>query len=144
MVEDEENQQDTLARIIYIQHTDITTYDSVNLDDPISTQSYYKKIYQPFSMISEEESDRKIENLMNYFKMRTEKGSKLCAEVQAQKIMRSAAEKVHDAFRELNRDSFAKTAILVLNVLSQANIGLAHLEADCINEEYADIQTPSS
>jgi hypothetical protein len=94
-----------LDRIIFIQQTD-STYDSVDFDDHISTLSYFKKLYRSFLSHSEEEVDEMLNGMTLYFK---EHGSKISAEVQAHHIMRSAAEKIHGAFRGLKRDMYAYT-----------------------------------
>ena len=92
-----------MAKLIYIQHTDIS-YDSLSLslfidfDDPISTLSYSKKIYQTVSRVSEEAIDQTFKTMRGIFTEDTENGSKPTAEVQAQHIMRSAVDKIHDAF----------------------------------------------
>ena len=67
----------------------------------------------------------------------TVNGSKLSAEVQAQHIMRSAADKIHDAFRELNRDSYANTGIFVMDVLREADNRLLRLVKECLIERYS-------
>jgi len=142
LIEGEERVQSFMARIIYIQYMD-TTYDSVNFDDPISTQSYYEKLYRAFSPGSKEEIDKEIDIMMGIFKKDTEIGSKISAEVQAHHIMRSAAEKIHGAFRELNRDSpHATTAIFVMDVIRESETRLFRLVRACIDEyhKYANAQ----
>ena len=124
-----------LATAICIQHTDIT-YDSVNFDDPISTLSYFKKIYKQFRLESEEEEvDRVFTSMMQLFKMRVEKGSKISAEVQAQHIMRSAAEKIHIAFRGLNQNSIGDAEQTALIATVEAMQSLLELMDDCHNED---------
>jgi DNA-binding transcriptional ArsR family regulator len=123
-----------IAETIYVQHID-TTYDSVDFDDPISTLSYFKKICIPVYS----KSDEIFEGMMSIFKRRTEMGSKILAEVKAQQIMRSAAEKVHDCFQELNRDSsesYLNTALIVAKTILEAYTSLARLTRECIAEEY--------
>ena len=134
MVEDGENTQGFMAKIIWTQHVD-ATYDSVNFDDPISTLFYFKKIEQSFFGVSDETDY--LESMMWFFKMRTEEGSKISAEVQMHQIMRSAAEKIHGAFRKFNRDSSvtSTTAIFVNRVIWEAKISLLHLMKDCIDED---------
>jgi len=141
VIENGEKFQGYMAMIIYIQHTD-TSYESVNFDDPISTLSYFKKIYQSYSRDSEEEVDQTFKKLMWAFKLRTENGSRKSGEVQAQHIMRSAAEKIHNAFRELNRDSFPLTAGVVVNVIGEAMNSLVLLMGDCLLEEYHSSKLP--
>jgi hypothetical protein len=119
-----------LAMIVYMQHTDLT-YDSVDFNNPISTLTYFKKLLQIFSAWgwgSEGEIDRLFTDMMQILK-RTEKGSIEFAEVQAQHIMRSAAEKVHGAFRDLNRDPF-KTTHLAIDVMLKAIHDLVELIND--------------
>ena len=115
---------------IRVQQTDIA-YDSVNFDDPISTIPYFTKLCQPFVQYSEEELNRLFKGLM----MRTKDGSTKSVEVQMQHIMRSAAEKIHGAFREYNRDSIA-TAELVSLVIEEAFKSLLDLMHDCDEADY--------
>jgi viroplasmin and RNaseH domain-containing protein len=99
-----EDRQETLTNYmgtIYIQQMDIS-YDSVDFDDPISTLSYFKKLYRSCTFLSEEEVERRWKSIMLFIKMKTEEGSTKSAEVQLHHIMRSAAEKIHGA---LNQDS---------------------------------------
>ena len=130
-----------LARIAHIYHMD-TTYDSVNFDDPISTLSYFKEIYQSYSQGSKEEVDRTFTKLMGVFKMRTEKGSGTSAEFQAHYIMRSAAEKIHVTFRELNRDTYSATVLSVMCVMQEAMDSLAQLLQSCIDEDRTSEHPP--
>ena len=96
MIDDGELALGLLASIIYIQQTDIT-YDSINFDDPIS---YFKKLYQSFSRTSAEEVDQLFKDLTQFLKSNeVEEGSKISAEMEAQRIMKSAADKIHIAFR---------------------------------------------
>jgi hypothetical protein len=133
VVEDGELALGLLASIIYIQQTDVT-YDSVNFDDPISTLSYFKKLYQSFSRASEEEVDQLFKDLTRLMKY---EGSK-SAEAEAQHIMKSAAEKIHIAFRELNQDSIANTANFVFLVLKEAIGSLIDLVQDSDDDDDDD------
>jgi hypothetical protein len=129
-----------LAKIAYIQHTDITTYDSVDFDDPIFTLTYFKKLYIIISSTSEKEVEKMFTRFMLAFKETTEKGSKISAEVQAQHIMRSAAEKVHGALRDLkpNPDSLGTSVSDLTDVILDAMLDLLHLWADCIQKRIDD------
>ena len=126
-IEDGKKLQVFIAKLIYVQHTDIS-YDSIDFDDPISTLSYFKKIYQIVALEPEEEIDKAFIFMMEIF---TEN-----AQVQAQGIMRSAAEKIHGAFRELNRDSYGHTMKFVVEVIKEADNGLLRLMRDCILENH--------
>ena len=133
VVEDGELSLGLLASLIYIQQTDIT-YDSVDFDDPISTLSYFKKLYQSFSRVSEEEVDQLFKDLTRLLKIDTSQS----AEAEAQHIMRSAAEKIHVAFRELNQDSIANTANYVFFVLKEALESLINLVQDTDDDDNDD------
>ena len=125
-----------LVKMLYVQQTD-RSYDSVNFDDPISTLSYFKKLYQSFTLIlSSEEVDQHFNELMMHIiKAKTKKDSKKSAQVQAQHIMRLAAEKIHSAFQELNRDSVATTAQFVLVVMRGALESLVDLCHDADGDD---------
>lgn len=133
MVEDGELALGLLASIIYIQQTDIT-YDSINFDDPLSTLSYFKKLYQSFSRTSDEEVDQLFKDLTRLLKTESSKS----AETQAHDIMRSAAEKIHNAFRELNQDSIANTTNFVFLVLKEAVESLIDLVQDSDDDDDGD------
>jgi len=130
VIDDGELSLGLLASLIYIQQTDIT-YDSVDFDDPRSTLSYFKKLYQSFSRVSEEEVEQLFKDLTRLLKIDTSQS----AEVEAQHIMRSAAEKVHVAFRELNQDSIANTANYVFLVLRDALESLINLVQDTDDDD---------
>ena len=115
-----------LGAIIYIQQVDIT-YDSVNFDDPISTLSYFKKLYQSFLRCSDEEVDIIFNELTQLLKTG---GNSESAEIEAQRIMRSAAEKIHGALQELNQGSISKTAAFVYAVFKEAVKALIDLVPD--------------
>jgi len=133
-----------LAVLVYIQHMDRTVYDSVNFDDPISTLSYFKKIYQIFTRKSDEEVDDDIETMMYFFKLRTaERGSKLYAEAQAHQIMRSVAERIHVTFRELEWEEEGTRAVYVTEMMVETVISLLKLMRDCIVEECNHLETLS-
>jgi hypothetical protein len=132
-IENGERVQRYWASIIYIQYLD-TIYDSVDFDDPISTLSYYKKIFLSFSRLSDEEVNKEFEIMMEFLKLETERVPEISAEVQAHQIMRSAAEKIHVAFRESNRDSFVETSRLVRGAIFEAEAGLLRLALICLRE----------
>jgi len=133
VVEDGEMSLGLMASLIYIQRTDIT-YDSVDFDDPLSTLSYFKKLYQSFSRVSEEEVEQLFKDLTRLLKIDASQS----AEVEAQHIMRSAAEKIHVAFRELNQDSIANTANYVFLVLKEALESLVNLVQDSDDDDDDD------
>ena len=107
--------------MIYVQQTD-TTYDSVDFDDLIATLSYFKKLYLSFALSSKpEDAEHFFDGLMLQINnKRTKKDSKVSAEIRAHQIMRLAAEKIHDALRELNHDSIPTTGQLVMDVMIEA------------------------
>jgi len=132
VVDSHEKTQHLLATIIYLQHTD-NSYDSVNFDDPVSTLSYFTKLYYSlFSKSSEEDVDRMYNSLMGIFEINTKKGSTKSGGVQAQHIMRKAAEKIHGALQESNLDSLliGDTIILAYDTFRDAICSLAELVVD--------------
>ena len=134
-----------LTIIVYVQYLDRTVYDSVNFDDPISTLSYFKKIQQSYTRTSDEEVDNDFEAMLYFFKLRSERGSKLSAEAQAHQIMRSTAEKIHATFRDLEQEGDGGTrAVFVTSMVLEAQISLLKLMRDCVVEEYKHLQTLSS
>ena len=126
-----------LLKISFFQQMDIT-YDSVNFDDPISTISYFTKLYRPFSTYSEEEANKDFKYfMMKVTNKKTKNGSPKFAEVKMHDIMRSAAEKVHGVLREFNQDStrIAITYELVILALAEAMQSLTDLMLDCDDDE---------
>ena len=123
--------------MIYVQDTDIA-YDSVNFDDQISTQSYFKKLYLSFAINSEGAEQYFNDMMMGISKKKTKEGSrKKSADVQAQHIMKSAAEKIHNALRGLKRDSILITAKFLLLVMNEALFGLIQLMYDDDDDDSA-------
>jgi len=114
-----------------------TSYDSVDFDDPTSTLSYFKKLYQSFvPSVKPEDVDREFNDLMKRFKeMKTKKGSEKSFEIQAHHIMRLAAEKIHGAIQELNQDSIVTTAEFVMLVWLEAVKSLIELTYDNDNDD---------
>ena len=107
-----------MSRLIQIQHVD-TTYDTYNFDDPLSNLSYFKKLYQSSTARPEEEIDEMFNDLMEILMRKTKKYSKNY-DVEALHTMRWAAEKTHDLFQGLNRDTYPSMLSLVLDVISAA------------------------
>ena len=110
-----------LTKMIYIQHID-TTYDSVNFDDPVSTLSYYKKLNPFCNYISDEDLDKFFEKSLFYLRKPTAMEKAL-----AHQVMRSTAEKVHVAFRELDRGSHWKTGLVVTIATAEAILSFCEL-----------------
>ena len=111
--------------MIHVQQTDIA-YDSVDFDDLESATFYFKKLCRPFLLASEDEIDKYFNDVMDIIKRKT-KDSNKSAEIRAQHIMRLAAEKIHGALRESNRDSMAITANFVNFVIQEAGTSLLKL-----------------
>jgi hypothetical protein len=126
VIEDEEFALKYMVNMIYVQRLD-NTYDSVNFDDPISTLSYFKKLFQSFSRSSDKEIDILFKELVRRLKTRSDSES---VEAEAQRIMRSAAEKIHGAFRDLKHDSITDTTAFVHLAFVEAFEGLIDLVPD--------------
>lgn len=114
--------------IINIQQTDLA-YDSVNFDDPISTASYFTKLSSCLTDpegkghgLPEEEFDQWLRTLMKQnIKFTNKDGSTQSVEVRIHNVLRTAAEKVHDALRQYNRDSNrANVAESVVSAMGEA------------------------
>ena len=121
-------------KMMFVQQADIA-YDSVNFDDPISTKSYFKKLFLSFTSNSEEGEQIFNDLMMRISKKKTKEGSKISPEVEAQHIMKLAAEKIHGALRELNRDSIVITAEFVMLVMQEALRSLIELMYDGDDED---------
>ena len=106
-------------------------YDSVNFDDPISTQSYFRKLCRHLSGLSRLTGED-FDHLMKLIMTGTKKGSEKSVEIQAHHIMRAAAETIHDSFRELKRSSTETTAEFQRCVMSDTLSSLAVLPMNVI------------
>jgi hypothetical protein len=124
-----ETKQNNMVKIIYIQYVVYTTYDSVDFDDPISTTSYFKKLYLLLlgAPELEEQIDEIFEQLTQFFKGKIEKGSKKPIDVEGQHIMKSAAEKIHGNFRDIKPGSFTVGVNFARNVMNEAMVDLMGL-----------------
>lgn len=133
LVEDGEIALGLLVNIIYIQRADMA-YDNVNLNDPAETLAYFKKLYQAFSRIPQEEVDDLFKDLSRLIKA----GGETSPEAEAHRIMRTAAEQIHIAFQELDQDSIAITANYILDVMRDALEGLIDLVPENDDDDDSD------
>jgi hypothetical protein len=133
--EDDENIQQAMVKMIYVQQADIA-YDSVNFDDPKSTLSYFIKLCLSISSSSEEKTGRLFYDLMTRIYKTKNK------EIEAQYIMRRAAERIHGAIQELKRDSIVTTSKFVLNVMQDAMKFLEVLSYAVVDDD--DDDSPES
>ena len=136
-IEDGQKTRSLLLKMIYVQQADIA-YDSVNFDDPISTLSYFASLYISFALNSEGAEQIFNSFIMRIIKKKTKEGSTKSAEVQAQDIMRLAAEKIHGALRGLKWDSVTITAEFLLLVMNEALKSLIEL----LNDDDDDDDSP--
>ena len=135
MIEDGETAQFFATNAIHTQHID-STYDFVNFDDPISTLFYYQRLRRVVLQYhlegSRKEFDQWLEVML--FLVLTQKDSKISAKAQAYSIMRSAAEKIHNAFRTLNQDSCAEIVVFVMGTIVESDSRLISLVGDYLDE----------
>ena len=124
-----EGKQQIMADMILVQHID-STYDSVNFDDFISTLSYFIKLEQYYLGISEEQADIRMENLNRKYFI---EGA--ATRERAHQVMRSAAEKIHVAFRELDRDSHLKTCQKLTLAMTWAMLDITILVTEILEED---------
>ncbi|KAF8902252.1 hypothetical protein CPB84DRAFT_1729146 [Gymnopilus junonius] len=122
IVEDSEIALGLLASIIYLQHLD-KEYQTVDFEDLGATYAYFKKLYQSFSRIPMEQVDELFDGMTRLLKL----GGEGEPQVEAHRIMRHAAEQIHNAFVELDQDSIANTANFMLLVMQDALDGLIDL-----------------
>lgn len=122
IVEDSEIALGLLASIIYLQHTD-KEYNTVDFEDRVATFTYFKRLYESFSRIPTEEVDELFDGMTRLLKL----GGEGDPEAEAHRIMRNAAEKIHNAFLELDQESIANTANFVLLVMRDALESLINL-----------------
>ena len=96
-----------------------------------------------YHRLSDEEVEEWFEELIHFLTLKTETAPKIPAEVQAHQIMRSAAEKIHVAFRGLNQDLHVrvKTITLLKEAILEAIISLFRMTRVCV---MGHLQTLSS
>lgn len=124
-IDDSESALGLLASVIYIQQAD-RGFDQVDLQDSLATLSYFKILYQAFSRVPPEDVDQLFKDLTRLMKS----GDPNDAEVEAHRIMRTAAEQVHAAFQNLTQDSMSDTANQLLSIMREAIGGLIGLVQD--------------
>lgn len=133
LVEDGEIALGLLVNVIYLQRADMS-YKDVNLNDPAETLVYFKKLYQAFSRIPQEE----VEDLFKDLSRMIRAGGENNTEAEAHRIMRTAAEQIHLAFQELNHDSIATTANFILDVMREALECLIDLVPENVDDDDSD------
>jgi hypothetical protein len=130
--------QNILAKMIYIQYVATTTYDTVDFDDPISTMFYFKKLFKPLTGITKSEEpqiDEMFTQMMWVWKGRVEKGSKKPIKIKGVHIMKSAAEKIHCAFRDIKPGSSTIQIDFALEVIIEAMNDLSRLLDESVIED---------
>jgi len=128
-IEEDVEIQNLLVKAMFVQQTDITYYDSVDFDDFKSTLSYFKKLFLSFTPDAEK-GEESFENLMTLVRNRKIEGlSRESADAKVLQVMRTAAEKIHDAFGEMDGDfeSIVDIARLVSHAKDVALNGLIDL-----------------
>jgi hypothetical protein len=91
------------------------------------------KLYLSFTHNTEEIEENFNNMMMRIIKKKTKEGSN---EVRAQHVMRLAAEKIHGAFRELNRESVVTTSEFVKLVMQEALTNLIELLYDSSSSKF--------
>lgn len=129
-IDDSELALGLLASVIYIQHAD-KDFHQVDLQDPLATLTYFKALYQAFSRVPPEEVEDLFKDLTRLMGL----GGHNNSEGEAHRIMRTAAEQVHDAFQNLNQDSISNTANYVLSVMREALENLIGLVQDTEDDD---------
>lgn len=130
LADDSEIALGLLASVIYIQKADME-YEKINFEDFTETYQYFKKLYQTFTRIPDEEVDALF---MDFNRLLKVKGDTSMG-TQAHEIMRKAAEQIHTAFQELNEDSISATANFVLLVMKEALENLIELIQDAEDDD---------
>ena len=130
LVDDSEIALGLLAGVIFMQKVD-ADYEHTNFEDTTETYLYFKRLYQSFTRIPEEE----VEELFRNFHRMMKAGGGANTEIQAQEIMRKAANQIHKAFQELNDDSISATANFVLLVMKEALEALIELVQDAEDDD---------
>jgi hypothetical protein len=112
----------------------------------VSVSIFYKHGVRLFAKRRSSEGQAKLvlNGLTLWFK---EHGSEISAEVQAHHIMRSAVEKIHEAFWELKRSLYAYSIAnkIALNVIREVWEKIEHLLGDCsveLEEDYSSKYLP--
>jgi len=91
-----------MTRMILVQQTD-ATYDSVDFGDPMSIMTYFEKILQVTTGLSEEKVHSYI-LVVRAIYMETKDDSMRIPGLKALSIMKSTADKIHGALQGLGPD----------------------------------------
>jgi len=91
-----------MTRMILVQQTD-ATYDSVDFGDPMSIMTYFEKILQVTTGLSEEKVHSYI-LVVRAIYMETKDDSMQIPGLKALSIMKSTADKIHGALQGLGPD----------------------------------------
>ncbi|KAF9037723.1 hypothetical protein BJ165DRAFT_1408389 [Panaeolus papilionaceus] len=135
LVEDSETALSLMAGIIYTLAAD-GEFSSYDLNKPEDTWTYFKKLYQAFSRLPQDQLDELFDDLDRLIKSSAQKNAGAPAE--AQSIMKEAAEKIHEAFQEMEEVPVAHTANFVLLVMREALEDLVRLAEEGDDDEDSD------
>ncbi|KAH9486095.1 hypothetical protein JR316_0000159 [Psilocybe cubensis] len=127
LVEEGEITLGLLVNVIYLQRADMS-YSNINLEDSAETLIYFKKLYQAFARIPQEEVDDLFKDLSRMIKAGE-------TEVEAHRIMRTAAEQIHLAFQDLDHDSIASTSNYIFDIMREALENLIDLIPENVDDE---------
>ncbi|PPQ74042.1 hypothetical protein CVT24_012344 [Panaeolus cyanescens] len=134
-IEDSETALSLMAGIIYTLAAD-GEFSSYDLNKPEEAWSYFKKLYQAFSRLPQDQLDELFDDLERLIKSSAQKNSGAPAEAQA--IMKEAAEKIHEAFQDMEEVPVAHTANFVLLIMREALENLVRLAEEGEDDEESD------
>ena len=127
LIEESENALGVLAGVVYMHKLDLE-YSTVNLDDPVGTYMYFRRMYQAFSQLSDEEMDP----LFKHFNRLVLSSDESDAELQERlhEITRQVAEEIHATLRDIDSDSILNLANHILLVMKDALESMLELIQD--------------
>lgn len=127
LVEESENALGVLAGVVYMHKLDLE-YSTVNLDDPVGTYMYFRRMYQAFSQLSDEEMDP----LFKHFNRLAFSSEESDVEMQERlhEITRQVAEEIHATLRDIDSDSILNLANHILLVMKDALESMLELIQD--------------
>lgn len=113
--------------MIYIQKAD-TGFNKVDLNDPIATLKYFKALYQGLTRFPRDEVDVLFKDITQLLKP----GGDQNTELEAHRIMRDAAEKIHAILEDLKQEpqSLNDAIQCILFTMKDALEGLVELLGD--------------
>ena len=131
-IDEGETALNLLGAVIYIQKAD-TGFNKVDLNDPIATLKHFKALYQGLTRFPRDEVEVLFKDITQLLKP----GADQNTELEAHRIMRDAAEKIHAILDDLKQEpqSLNDAIQCILFTMKEALEGLVELLGDVEDDD---------